>query len=168
MWDDYHHGIALFVTGLSATELARMGGAEIVDVGAQLQPSIVAAAAGAEPLADQLVGDWFGPDESFEPTQAWPTGAILRSQGDLALDLVFIERAWFPLSEAGIYIYRHSTGLRAGEAWRFVSRDEPRLTFRASFGPALTRAQVIEQYGMQAGARCRNDQLTVQLRLVRE
>jgi hypothetical protein len=138
-----------------------------VDAGSQLQPAIIAAAANAEPFVGQLVGDWVGPGEPFEPTQAWPTGALLRS-GDLALDLVFIERAWFPLSEAGIFIHRHSAGLSAGETWRFVSRDEPRLTFRASFGPPLTRDQVIEQYGQQVGARCRDDRRTVQLRLVRE
>lgn len=58
------------------------------------------------------------------PRAGWPTGALLRS-GELALVLVYIETAWFPLSEAAIDTYLHTTGLAAGETWRFVTRSQP-------------------------------------------
>ena len=162
--DEYHRQIALALTGLTDGELAQLGGAVIVDASHQLTPQIEAA---TEELSGQVLGDWFGPGEQGEPRRGWPTGAILRA-GELALDLVYLEHAWFPMSEAALYIYQHSSGLLASEPWRFVTRTQPRTVFRVSLGPAISRQQVVDSYGADAGARCRDDQLTVQLRLAQE
>lgn len=162
--DEYHRQIVLALTGLTEGELAQLGGAVIVDAGHQLTPQIEATTA---ELAGQVPGDWFGPGEQVEHRRGWPTGAVLRS-GELALDLVYIERAWYPMSEVALYTYQHSAGLLAGEPWRFVTRAEPRTIFRVSLVPAISRQQVAENYGQDAGARCRDDRLTVQLRLTQE
>lgn len=162
--DEYPRLIALAITGLTEKELAQLGGAVIVDAGHQLTPQIAAA---TEDLAGQVLGDWLGPGEQVEHRHGWPTGAILQS-ADLALDLVYIERAWFPMSEAALYTYRHTAGLLAGEPWRFVARTHPRTIFRVNLGPAISRELVVNRYGAEAGSRCRDDRLTVQLRLVQE
>ncbi len=162
--DEYHQQIALALTGLSDHELARLGGVRVTDLHRQLSPEMIAR---SEELDGQVTGDWFGPEEELEPRTGWPTGALLRS-GDLALDLVYIERAWFPLSEAGIHTYRHAAGLAAGETWRLRTRSQPPAVYRVSLGPSITRQQVAAAYGDDAAARARPDHRTVQLRLVQE
>jgi hypothetical protein len=161
--DEYHRQIALGLTGLTEDELAQLGGAVVVDARRQLTPQTVAS---AEEITGQVLGDWYGPDEQVEQRRGWPTGALLRVE-NLALDLVYIERAWFPMSEAALHTYQHSAGLLAGEPWRFVVRSS-RTVFRVSLGPAISHVEVANEYGADAGARCRKDKLTVQLRLAQE
>ncbi|MBC7976329.1 MAG: hypothetical protein H7138_15265 [Myxococcales bacterium] len=160
----YHREIALVVTGLSDHDLAQLGGAALHFTGDQPGSDMTA---DTEELAGQISGDWYGPNEGTESLSGWPTGAILL-RDELALDLVYIERAWYPLSDAGLYTYLHSAGLVAGESWRFVTRSSPSVTYRASFGPKLDRHEVARRYGDAAAARCRDDRRTLQLRLVRE
>jgi hypothetical protein len=162
--DEYHQQIALALTGLSDHELARLGGVRVIDLHRQLSPAVIAR---SEELDGQVTGDWFGPEEEPEALTGWPTGALLRS-GELALDLVYIEQAWFPLSEAGIHTCRHAAGLAAGETWRFRTRSQPATVYRVSLGPSIARRQVAAVYGDDAAARARPDHRTVQLRLVQE
>lgn len=167
--EEFHRQIALAL-GLSERALAKFGGVTITDRHHQLSPQILAR---REALDGQETGDWFGPGEwnvhtADEPIPTgWPTGALLRA-GDLALDLVYIERAWYPLSEAAIPAYLHSAGLKRGETWRFVTRSQPRAVYRVRLGPSITRQQVAAVYGDDAAARTRPDHPTLQLRVIRE
>lgn len=162
--EEYHWQIALAITGLSEQELAKLGGVAVTDLHHQLSPDMIAR---SEELEGQTSGDWFGPGEQVTPRTGWPTGALLRSK-DLALDLVYIEQAWFPLSEAAIDTYVHTAGLAEGQTWRFVTRSQPPTVYRVSLGPALTRQEVAATYGDDAAARARSDYRTIQLRVVQE
>jgi len=168
--EEFHRQIALALTGLSERDLAKFGGVTVTDLYHQLSPQILAR---SEALGGQETGDWFGPEDwdvrtADEPIPTgWPTGALLRA-GDLALDLVYIERAWYPLSEAAVPAYLHSAGLKRGETWRFVTRSQPRAVYRVSLGPSIARRQVAAVYGDDAAARAHPDHPTLQLRVVRE
>lgn len=169
---EYHAQIALGLTGISEDVLRHAGGYEIrhvpgtgVAVAGPMEPSMVAA---TRDIPGQIDGDWSGPQSTPISTRAgWPTGALLRSHdGMRALDLVFVESAWFPMSEAALYTYLHSAGLQGGERWRFVARGSNEA-FEVTIGPSLTRQEVEEQYGREASVRSRSDYKTVQLLLTR-
>jgi hypothetical protein len=166
LWGDheYHRHVALAITGLTDDELQQLGGATVRDLHHQLSPDVIAR---TEELDGQTAGDWFGPDEAITHRTGWPTGAVLCS-GDLALDLVYIEHAWFPMSEAARSTYLHTAGLLAGRPWRFVTRAPAATVYRVGFGPSLTRRQVAATYGADAAERCRPDYPAVQLRLLQE
>lgn len=169
---EYHAQIALSLTGVSQDALRRAGGYEIrhvpgtgTAVADPMEPSMVAT---TRDIPGQIDGDWLGPQSVPVSERAgWPTGALLRSNdGTRALDLVFVESAWFPISEAALYTYQHSAGLQGGERWRFVARGSNEA-FEVTIGPPLTRQEVADQYGREASVRSRSDYKTVQLLLKR-
>src|SRR5262249_15542522 len=154
--------IALAITGLPEHELVRLGGVSVTDLHHQLGPEVIAR---TEELEGQISGDWFGPGEQVIARTGWPTGALLRSE-DLALDMTYIERAWYPLSEAAIQTYTHIDGMKRGETWRFVTRSKPATVYRVNLGPSISRQQVAVAYSDDAAARARPDRPTVQLRII--
>lgn len=170
--DEYHAQVALILTGASRDALQRAGGFEIAHVpgtgSAVASPTETPINASTRDIPGQIDGDWVDPQEiSISQRSGWPTGALLcSSDGTRALDLIFVESAWFPLSEAALYTYRHSAGLQEGERWRFVAR-QTNEAFEVAIGPSLTRQEVMEQYGPEAGTRSRSDYKTVQLLLKR-
>ena len=166
LWGDeeFHRQIALVLTGLSARDLAGLGDVAVVDLHHHLSPDVIAK---SEEIAGQITGDWIAPGEEVSPPTGWPTGALLRA-GDCALDLVYIERAWYPLSEAAIHSYPHTKGMKQRERWRFVTRSEPRVIYRVSLESPIMRKEVAATYGDEAATRTRPDHPAVQLRLVEE
>jgi len=162
---EYHAQIMLALTGSSLDALRGAGKYEIKHVPTALVPSMVAA---SRDIPGQIDGDWLAPQSPTSHERAgWPTGALLLSKdGAQALDLVFVESAWFPMSEAALYTYPHSTGLLGGESWRFVARGSNE-TFEIAIGASLTREEVTARYGREAGARSSPDDKTVQLLLNR-
>ena len=174
IWGDeaYHAQVALILTGLSQDSLQHAGGYQIrhvpetgVTVDNSPQASRIAA---SRDIPGQIDGDWIDPRADLNAKRAgWPTGALLRSgDGERALDLVFVESAWFPMSEAALYTYQHSAALQGGERWCFLARGTNEA-FEIAIGPSLTKQQVAEQYGSEASSRCRTDYKTVQLLLKR-
>lgn len=174
IWGDetYHAQVALILTGLSQDSLQHAGGYRIrhvpeagVSVDNSLQASRITA---SRDIPGQINGDWIDPGADLNAKSAgWPTGALLRSgDGERALDLVFVESAWFPMSEAALYTYPHSAALQGGERWYFLTRGTDEV-FEIAIGPSLTKQQVAEQYGSEASSRCRSDYKTVQLLLKR-
>lgn len=136
----------------------------------------IAVARFESPLPGQIAGYWVPPWEAVspEPPAYDATGAVLRRAGEtapdafLCLDLVRIEDVWYPLSEAGIYTYAHSSGLVAGEAWRFVTYPAGApVEYEATPAEPLTAAEVAEQYGREAADRCRPNRAAVQIELRR-
>ena len=128
----------------------------------------------SDEIDQQLSGYWIAPWAPIPdaPPSYRPTGAVLpkaasRTDQDFtALDLVSVEYAWLPLSEAGRYTYSHSAGLLHGERWRFAAwRDGSPTVYEASYDPSLDPASVEREYGIQAARRCRQDRPVVQLRL---
>lgn len=172
IWGDneYHAQVALVLTGLSREALQQAGGYQVghvpgtgIAVASSADPSMSAA---TRNIPGQIDGDWIGPrSATVSERSGWPTGALLRSgDGMRALDLVFVESAWFPMSEAALYTYQHSAGLQGGERWCFIAR-ETNEAFEVAIGPSLTRQEVADQYGREAAARSRSDYRTVQLLL---
>lgn len=174
IWGDeaYHAQVALVLTGLSQDSLQRAGGYRIrhvpeagVTTDNSLQASRVTV---SRDIPGQVNGDWIDPRADLNIKRAgWPTGALLRNgDGERALDLVFIESAWFPMSETALYTYQHSAALQGGERWCFLTRGTNEA-FEIAIGPSLTKQQVAEQYGSEASSRCRSDDKIVQLLLKR-
>jgi hypothetical protein len=173
IWGDeaYHAQVALVLTGLSQDSLQEAGGYQIhhvpetgVTVDNSPQASRLAV---SRDIPGQISGDWIDRADPNAKRSGWPTGALLRSSdGERALDLVFVESAWFPMSEAALYTYQHSAALQAGERWCFLTRGTNEA-FEIAIGPSLTKQQVAEQYGSEASSRCRSDSKTVQLLLKR-
>lgn len=170
--DEYHAQITLVLTGVSQDALQHIGGYELrhvpgtgTAIAGSMDPSMVAT---TRDLPGQTDGDWMRlPSDSPSERATWPTGALLRSRdGTRALDLVFVESAWFPMSDAALYTYQHSAGLQGGECWHFVTR-ESNEAFEVTIGPSLTKQEVADQYGREAGERSRSDYKTVQLLLKR-
>ena len=97
-----------------------------------------------------------------------PVGGRLGDEG-LALDLVLLEGAWYPLSEGGVYAYAHTSALLREERYRFIVADEnwPHTAFAVEFAEPLAPELVSERYGDEAGLRTRPSYMTVQLRLHR-
>jgi hypothetical protein len=156
--DAYHAEIAVALTGISRETLPLLGGYRVEHRPAR--PPISVADAN---IPSQIEGYWVQPQSASAAPSGWPTGALLRtSDGTRALDLVFIERAWFPLSEAGLYSYPHLIGLQGGERWRFLRKGSDEA-FEVELGPSLTREEVAERYGPEAASRSRADHKTVQL-----
>jgi hypothetical protein len=158
--EQYHWQIALALSRLSEESLRRLGGYKV-----QHQPQqYLGPIAFARDIPGQIEGYWIGPGDLTEPS-GWPTGALLRSKdGSRALDLVFVEQAWFPLSEAALYTYQHTAGLQGGERWRFLCKGSTEA-FEVAIGPSLTRDEVEEHYGRDAAARSRPEYKTLQLQL---
>lgn len=159
--EEYHWQIALALSGLSGDSLRQLGGYKV-----QHQPQqLLGPMATRRDIPGQIEGYWIGPGLPLIEPPGWPTGALLRSgDGALALDLVFVEQAWFPLSEAALYTYPHTTGLQGGERWRFLHKGSAEA-FEVAIGPSLTRGQVEQYYGREASARSRPEYKTLQLRL---
>lgn len=159
--EEYHWQIALALTGLSGDSLRQLGGYKV-----QHQPQQPwGPTASSRDIPGQIEGHWIGPGSPLIEPPGWPTGALLRStDGTRALDLVFIEQAWFPLSEAALYTYQHTTGLQGGERWYFLRKGAAEV-FEVSIGPSLTRGEVERHYGREASARSRPDYKTLQLQL---
>ena len=135
-----------------------------------------ALSAPAPQIPGQVEGYWFAehqqPD-AFRPLYRC-TGAVLPVDGrlgeeGLALDLVLLEGAWYPLSEGGLYAYAHTSALLRGERYRFIvaDRDWPQTAFAVELAEPLAPEVVTERYGHEAGLRSRPSYLTVQLRLHR-
>jgi hypothetical protein len=82
---------------------------------------------------------------------------------------VFIDGAWYPLSEAGLYTYAHSSGLVFGDRYRFVRADGSwgGEIYEVELADALEGGAVGEWYGHEAELRSFSDYPTVQLRLRR-
>ena len=160
--EEYHWQIALALTGLSGDSLRQLGGCKV-----QHQPQqLLGPMASSRDIPGQIEGYWIGPGLPLTEPPGWPTGALLRSNdGTRALDLVFVEQAWFPLSEAALYTYQHTTGLQGGERWYFLRKGVPEV-FEVSIGPSLTRGEVEHHYGREASARSRPDYKTLQLQLI--
>lgn len=159
---EYHDQIVLALTGVSLELLRRYGGYAIRHV-----PSDPPGGKFARDIPGQIDGNWIGPTSEISKGDGWPSGALLLSPDrECALDLVFVESAWFPMSEAALYTYQHSAGLQGGERWRFAARDSNDV-FEVSWGPSLTRQAVSDQYGREAFERSRMDHKTVQLLLKR-
>ncbi|HWO21157.1 MAG TPA: hypothetical protein VNO30_20455 [Kofleriaceae bacterium] len=161
--DAYHERIALALTGITQAALRGLGGYRVEHRPEQPGRTEVA----TREIPGQIEGYWLGPrsDPAQAPPKGWPTGALLRSEdGARALDLVFIERAWFPLSEAALYTYPHTFGLQGGEQWRFLCKDSNEI-FEVAIGPFLTADEVARHYGPEALARSRPSYKTVQLLL---
>lgn len=159
--EEYHRQIALALTGLSRDALRELGGYRV-----QHQPQqLLGPMASSRDIPGQIEGYWIGPGLPMIEPSGWPTGALLRSNdGERALDLVFVEQAWFPLSEAALYTYQHTTGLQGGELWRFLRKGSTEA-FEVAIGPSLTRGEVAQHYGPEASARSRPDYKTLQLRV---
>jgi hypothetical protein len=127
----------------------------------------------------QVAGYWFGPGERVpRKPVGLPTGALLPARGSsvaddelLCLDLVPFQHFWIPLSEAGRYTYRHSSGILFDtQPWLFVPVPEATggrwpVKFLVSYGTPLERAAVEERYGKEVARRARPDVPAVQLRL---
>lgn len=123
----------------------------------------------------QIDGYWFGAGAEIPtlPPAYDPTGALLCDGGDglydgaLCLDLVKLEGAWYPLSEAGRYAYAHSSSMLRDERVRFVPAGAPWATsvYEAAYADSLESVQVAASYGAEAQARCRLDYPTVRLKL---
>jgi hypothetical protein len=159
--EEFHQQIALALTGLSGDSLHRLGGYEVRH---QPQP-LLGPMASSRNIPGQIEGYWIGPGLPLTESPGWPTGALLRSNdGERALDLVFVEQAWFPLSEAALYTYPHTTGLQGGERWCFLCKGSTEV-FEVALGPSLTRDEVQQHYGREASARSRPEHRTVQLLL---
>ena len=132
-----------------------------------------------EEIPGQVNGFWFAPDAEIPDVAPGyrPTGAVLpRPDGSneaelTCLDLVPIETAWLPLSEAGRYTYAHSEGLMRDERWRFRtigSATAKAIAYEAVYAESLsTPAEVARLYGDEAARRSRPDRPIVQLRLRR-
>ena len=127
--------------------------------------------ASSEEIPGQILGDWYGPYDTVPvapPLHHRPTGAVL-PHGEpgpefVALDLVHLTDAWWPLSEAGRYTYKHSEGLLRGERWYFLGRSG--VLYEAAYAELLSsRARVETLYGAEAARRCRPDKPIVQLNL---
>lgn len=127
-------------------------------------------------IEGQLSGWWVWPEHDeirLQPPYR-PTAAVLPRPGKassgelLALDLVFLERLWVPMSTAAIYTYAHTEGiLNRGETWKFQVFEPERLVFEVSKADAIERTRVAEHYGAAADERARHDHDLVQLRLKR-
>jgi hypothetical protein len=158
--DEYHAEIAVALTGIPRESLSLLGGYRVEHRPARPPISVADAS-----IPAQIEGYWIQPQSASAAPSGWPTGALLRtSDGTRALDLVFIERAWFPLSDAGLYSYPHTIGLQGGERWRFLRKGSDEA-FEVELGPSLTRDEVAERYGPEAASRSRADHKTVQLLL---
>jgi hypothetical protein len=133
-------------------------------------------------LERQIFGYWFGPDEDIpsEPS-GYPTGAVLLPESSATLDrvddvscldLVPVQNYWLVLSELGRHTYRHTSGLMAGEVWKFVPvRDAAGswpVAFEVTLAESLSPSEVGSRYGFEASTRVRADALAVQLRLRRQ
>jgi hypothetical protein len=172
MIGEFYPNIATTLTGLSYAQLAQIGGVQIVE-GSQTLWEM----APAGNLPGQIFGVWKSLTDPLPRPEHVPTGAVLPRLGEklddqsLALDLVQVQDVWLPLSEAGVYTYRHSTGLIGGEKWSFVTRPPDGslpLVFDADFsGETLTSGEVHALYGPAGAERARTDYKTMQLRLRR-
>jgi hypothetical protein len=162
--EQYHVQIVLILTSLPQEVVAKLGGYEIEHKPGTAPHSSEQLNAGTRDIPGQLEGDWIlAQSTSNTPKTAWPTGALLLSDDrSHALDLVFVESAWFPMSEAALYTYTHSFGLMGGESWRFVARNTNEV-FEVSMGTLLTKQEVAVRYGREAALRSRPDYKTVQL-----
>lgn len=178
---ELHPHIAMSLTGLTESQLARLGGVELAD--ADVVVWRLPGTARGEGffhalLPGQVLGVWIRAGSPLPDPHHAPTGSILpRVGGRLdvpvlsALDLVQVEDVWLPLSEAGLYTYSHSSGLQASEQWQFVTKPVQGLgplVFDAMIHEdLLERDQVTALYGGPAAERVRPDRRTVQLRLRR-
>lgn len=128
-------------------------------------------------LGGQVEGYWLAPHESVREAapRYRPTGALLPPPGQdlsddvLCLDLVFLEGAWYPLSEAGVYTYAHSSALRGGERYRFVRAHVPWASevYEVDLAEALEADLIASRYGLAAANQARHDFPAVQLQLHR-
>jgi len=169
---------AELLTGLSADEILKLGGYQVVDVtGRELQrwPALSTTADGQEELPGQVTGYWFGPREEIPPiVPGAPTGAVLPALGKMidtepCLDLIRVNYLWLPLSIAGAYTYAHSIGLQAGEKWRFVPSGENWPTiFLGELLQPLAPDKIRPVYGTDADARARHDRSAIQICLRRQ
>lgn len=135
----------------------------------------------AQPLAEtiqgQVSGYWFAPHLEIPAEQPSydPTGALLPRPGERlahgarVLDLVRIERTWYPLSESGRYTYAHSLDLLHGERYRFIPAggEWGSEVYEIEYGESLEPKDIPGLYGPEAGRRARPDRRTVQLELTR-
>lgn len=167
MWGEsaYHTEIAKAVTGLDDDDLVQCGGVRFRDEFGQLSPASDSVLSGQR-MSGQIDGFWYGPGEAIprRPPSADATGAILRRNSSaLALVLIPLEFFWYPISEAAIYTYRHTTGMQNGERWTFVAKnDGQRFTCRLATS-LRNPAELGNYYGAVAASRARPDQATVQI-----
>lgn len=124
-------------------------------------------------LAGQRNGYWFRTREEIPaatPTYL-PTGAVLPesqlAQDAFCLDLVQLGDGWFPLSEAGVYTYSHSSALQYDRECFFVPAQSSTV-YRAEIAGTIQLAEVERRFGSEAAGRARADRKTILLRLVRE
>jgi hypothetical protein len=128
-------------------------------------------------IPGQIDGYWIRADAGVPALRPGyePTGALLPRErealrtGATCLDLVFVEDAWYPLSEAGVYTYAHSSGLLYGERCLFVRADVQWASelYEAAYDDAIDSETVGRLYGHEAELRTRPDHPTMQLRLRR-
>lgn len=160
------------LTGLSSAQIGQLGGVEVV------QGNTVLWQRGPSgDIPGQLLGVWFREREPLPSPDLAPTGAILPRRDTkrdaevvFSLDLVHVQDVWLPLSEAGVHTYVHSTGMRSGERWSFVTKPiegSSPVVFDAKFAEPLSPTVVAESYGASAAERARPDYPTIQLELHR-
>lgn len=171
LWGEalYHEQVALILTDRTAQQLSDLGGYRIMHQPMDLS-GLTPPGGGAKKIANQIDGYWLRPQQA--PSEAmlvgWPTGSLLVSgDGTMALDLVFVESAWYPMSEAALYTYSHSQGLSQGELWSFWVKETQEI-LEISLGASLSKTEVAAIYGREAAMRSRADHKTVQLRLRRK
>ena len=123
-------------------------------------------------LPGQVDGYWFGSTEDIpaERPGYLPTGAVLPQGGVLVgdvqcLDLVPVEDAWYPLSDAGVYTYAHSASLTYGDSYFFVPAAAWGTIYLAEMGEPLDPAEVGKRFGTAAAKRARPDRKSVIVRL---
>lgn len=171
LWGEslYHEQVALILTERTAQQLSDLGGYRIIHQPMDLS-GLAPPGGDAKKMANQIDGYWLRPQQA--PSEAmlvgWPTGSLLASgDGSTALDLVFVESAWYPMSEAALYTYSHSQGLKQGELWRFWAKDTQEI-LEISLGASLSKTEVAVIYGREAAMRSRADSKTVQLQVRRK
>lgn len=130
-------------------------------------------------LPGQVLGHWFSEVLPVPPGKRPgypPDGAILPYDGTLednivALALVPIEGIWWPMSEAAQYTYHYTADLNTGLPCWFMPvaghLSPDTSLYSVKWGTPLSQGEVVNLYGAQAGARARDDYLTVQLMLRR-
>ncbi|MFH0902900.1 MAG: hypothetical protein V2A73_19910 [Pseudomonadota bacterium] len=183
---ELHAELARAITGLSDEQIAALGGISFVDAARghvlweRVAPpsfgtsDIVAA---SEEVPNQKNGCWYSLASTPPTTLGCSTGAVLprplsREDDFLCLDLVRMEDAWFPLSEAGLATYTHGQHLaeregKTGFAMASGSGGGIGLYEAVLAQPLRSRDEVMAFYGSEAARRSRPDRPTVQLHLRR-
>jgi len=118
-------------------------------------------------VAGQRTGYWFREGEVPSERPGYrPDGALLPSQRDpdKRLVLVEVDHAWYPLSEAALRTYSHTTQMHAGEAWVFVDAEDWKQAETLAFD-ALVPPASLAAYGDDAARRAKPGARLVQVRV---